>query len=245
MHRLWVRDPAAGLRREDRRKAHEVAKLLEELALALARFGRSSKVIVDAAAGKSYVGLLAAELLPPKEYGDFEVVTLEREVERVRSSREANLARSTGVRVECREGDVADAAVWPSAPTVVVALHACGGAADAILERSISAKARSLLLVPCCTGKSVRAMARAEHLAAELGVPRQAPVRRRVWQSLVVTERTLRLEVAGYRTEVVEFVAPTVTPHNLLFRAVLTHDEGRAAEAEARLSRLFPETSRG
>jgi hypothetical protein len=42
---------------------------------------------------------------------------------------------------------------------------------------------------------------------------------------------TLYLEAAGYATEVVAFVPPTVTPHNLLWRARLTDEAVRMAEA--------------
>ena len=41
-----------------------------------------------------------------------------------------------------------------------------------------------------------------------------------------------RLEAAGYETEVVEFVAPTITPHNLLWRARLVREPRRMAAAK-------------
>jgi len=85
--------------------------------------------------------------------------------------------------------------------------------------------------VPCCTGRTVVAAARAESRAARLGFPRHAPVRRRFIQAAVDAERTLRLEAAGYQTEVVEFVGATVTPHNLLWRARRVLEPRRMAEA--------------
>ena len=51
-------------------------------------------------------------------------------------------------------------------------------------------------------------------------------------------ERTLRLEAAGYATEVVPFVPPTVTPHNLLWRARRVGEPRAMADAAERLERL-------
>ena len=49
---------------------------------------------------------------------------------------------------------------------------------------------------------------------------------------------TLRLESAGYLTEVMEFVAPTVTPHNLLWRARRMGEPNRMQEAARQRARL-------
>ena len=56
--------------------------------------------------------------------------------------------------------------------------------------------------------------------------------------SLIDAERTLRLEAAGWETTIVPFVAETVTPHNLLFRARRVREPTRMREAGERLSRL-------
>jgi hypothetical protein len=63
-------------------------------------------------------------------------------------------------------------------------------------------------------------------------------VRRRMTASLVDMERALRLEAAGFETVALEFVAPTVTPHNLLLCARRTGSEVRVARARERLAAL-------
>ena len=61
--RLYIDAPGAGLRKEDGKKAVELAAIAVEIALALGRLpARGEVTIVDAAAGKGYVGLLAATL---------------------------------------------------------------------------------------------------------------------------------------------------------------------------------------
>jgi hypothetical protein len=239
MDRLYVAAEGASLRREDRRKAAEVAALLDEIRRLCARTRRDHPpVLVDAAAGKSAVGLLAARLvLEPLGRGG-RVITIEREPARAQAGARAREALGTTIAVECRPGDVADPALWPEAPDLVVALHACGPAADTIIDQAIARGARHLLLAPCCTGEAVTAAGLAADAARRTGIPRHAPVRRRFIQALVDAERTWRLEAAGFETEVVEWVPATLTPHNLLWRSRRVGEPGRMAEARAALARL-------
>jgi hypothetical protein len=235
----YIAAEGAGLREEDRRKAREVSAMLGEIAREVARRGRRAPIVlVDAAAGKSYVGLLAAKLVLEPACVPASVVTIERDAGRVAGSRLAAERLVTTVPIDCRAADVGDASAWPTAPTIVIALHACGPAADAIIDRVIAARAGALLLVPCCTSRAVEAASRAEGRAAALGIPRQAPVRRRFIQAMVDADRTWRLEAAGYETEVVEFVPATVTPHNLLWRSRLVGESVRMAAAARALAGL-------
>jgi hypothetical protein len=239
--RMFIAAEGTSLRREDRKKAVEVAALLGELG----RAGRRGR-LVDAAAGKAYVGLLAAEL-----GGVEDLLVIERDPGRAAACRAAAAGLSTPARVEVRAGDVGDAALWPEAPHAVVALHACGPASDLILDAAVRARTRWLFLVPCCYGATLPFAAAAE-AAAERGPrrggggggaarappPPHAEVRRRLTAALVDAERTLRLEAAGYETTVVPFVPPTVSGHNLLWRARRVGEPARMREAAARLERL-------
>jgi hypothetical protein len=220
LNTLYIRAEGAGLRVEDRRKAAEVAAVIVEIGRIAGRLSsRSEIVLVDAAAGKSYVGLLAAKLVLEPLGRRAAVVTIERDPRKAGLSRDAAARLQTPVPIECRSADVADLDAWPRCASIVVALHACGPAADEIIEQVIRTEAKALLLAPCCTSASVPAAARAQDRAGRLGFPHHAPVRRRFIQAAVDAERTLRLEAAGYETEVVEFVAATITPHNLLWRS--------------------------
>ncbi len=237
---LYVAAEGATLRAEDRRKAVQVAAMLVEVERALARVSRSAPVLlVDAAAGKSYVGLLAARLLLEGAGRPASVVAIEREGSRVEASRAAAARLGASVPIECRHAEVGSAAAWPDRPTVVVALHACGPAADEVIDAAVAVGARHLLLVPCCTGRAVAAASRASARADASGIPPHAAVRGRFVQALVDAERTWRLEAAGYETEVVELVPPTVSPHNLLWRARLVGEPTRSARARGELARLF------
>jgi hypothetical protein len=243
LNRIYIAADGAGLRLEDRRKAVEVAAMLEEIERAVDSFSRRSPLLlVDAAAGKSYVGLLAAKLFLDRDSRHSHVITLERDAKRVEVSLLALQRLDVRTPVECRVADVSEEAGWPQEISIVAALHACGPAADAIIERTIKSRARRLLLVPCCTSNSVASALQARAKADAFGIPRHAPVRRRFIQAIVDTHRTWRLEASGYQTEVVEFVPPTVTPHNLLWRARYVGEPKRMKVAQEVLEKFSTPT---
>jgi hypothetical protein len=239
LDRLYIAADGAGLRLEDRRKAVEVAAMLEEIDSAIRSFSRRSPLLlVDAAAGKSYVGILAAKLLFDRDSRRAGVITIERDSKRVEASLQALQRLNVCTSIECQVGDVAKGECWPEGISIVAALHACGPAADAVIEGTIASRARRLLLVPCCTSDAVSSALQARASADTLGIPRHAPVRRRFIQSIVDTHRTWRLEASGYQTEVVEFVSPTVTPHNLLWRARFVGEPKRMKVAQDALEKF-------
>jgi hypothetical protein len=240
LHRLYIAVPGTTLRKEDRKKVVEIAGILTEIDRIVGATAKGRDVgIVDAAAGKAYVGLLAAELVLAAKARPGHIALIERDGSRAAACRLAAAAlRAPGVDITVLEADVGDPTAWPVEPDLVVALHACGPAADSIIRQAVTCRARHLLLVPCCTSRHVAAADRAARRAEELGLPRHAEVRRRFIQALVDGERTLVLEAAGYETEVVPFVPPTVTPHNLLWRSRRVGEPRRMAAAAADLARL-------
>ena len=241
LHRLYIGADGTSLRNEDRKKASELVGFLVEIEhLLKTTRGDRPLHLVDAAAGKAYVGLLAAEFFLAARAGKAHVTLIEREARRAAACRQAAHGARVGqsVTFTVAESAVEAEGVWPATPDLVVALHACGAAADAILDRSVACGARHLLLVPCCTSAQVAAMPLALRAAERIGMPRHAEVRRRFVQSLVDAERTLRLEAAGYETNVVSFVPPTTTPHHLLWRARRVNEPVRRREAATSLERL-------
>ncbi len=226
--RLFIGVDGVSLRREDVQKVAELTGLI-----ALVGRVRAGGVLVDAAAGKGSVALVAAEVL-----GIERVCVIERNPAHVALVRAAATRMTTRAEVTVHEADVDDAGAWPDRPDLVVALHACGPASDRVLDAAVRVRARRLLLVPCCYAEAVPFASRAAEIAASMGIPRHAEVRRRAIVSLIDAERTLRLEAAGYETVVSSFVAPTVTPHNLAWRARWSGEPRRIAEATEALARL-------
>jgi len=237
-HRLYIGEAAARPRKEDTKKLVELGGLLALLASSVPARKREL-VGVDAAAGKAYVGLLAAELIFAARGQSGAVRIIERDEDRVALCRDAMArTRAPGFAFEAVAADVRDLAAWPNEPDFVVALHACGPASDAVLDAAVAVGAKRLFLVPCCTSKAVPFAPFAEGLAERLGIPSQAEVRRPFLQAMVDAERTLRLESLGYETMVVPFVPKAVTPFNLLWKSVRVREPGRMRAAEEKLRRL-------
>lgn len=245
LHRLFIADAATTLRKEDRQKAHELAPFLDEIARVATK---KSGVFVDACAGKSALGLLAAALVLPPAW---RVVVIERDPARAAHAQQAAASLGRAVDVVC-----SDVSTFDAGADVVVGLHACGTASDAIIDAAVAAQVRHLLLVPCCYGAhpqktaaqtaSTKAASTSDPSPGQAAstafldrLPRQGVVGRRFAAALIDAERTLRLEAGGYDVDVVEFVAPTITPHNLLWRARRSGEAVRMAEAAARRTRLL------
>lgn len=226
---LFVAAEGAKLRREDKKKVVEVAALLRDLDR-----HRKDILLVDAAAGKATVGLLAAHLL-----GFRRVTVIERDPSRIEACKGAASRMPKGLSLDVVEGDVEEPSSFPSAPDLLVALHACGRASDAIVDAAIRIRAKWLYLVPCCYGESIPFRAEAEAKAKALGLDRHAELRRKFVTAMIDAERASRLECAGYDVTVLPFVAPTVTPHNLLLRARRVGEPLRMKRAEEERSQLL------
>lgn len=211
----------------DQKKAKEIEGLLD----ALTPLVRNAKTIVDAAAGRGYVGLALAARLKT----DAALVFIERDERRVELIRAAAADRFT---IDARAADVGDLAAWPDAPDVVIALHACGDATDKTITAAVAKRAKHICVVPCCIAADLPAARRADAKAAGLGLPHHAEVRRRFVEASVLGERVLTLEAAGWETTTVPFVAPTVTPYNVLLRARRVGEPQRMREATEQLARL-------
>ncbi len=220
--------PETVLRPEERKKVPALVGLVHRLK----KLG-GDPLVVDAAAGRAPAGLVAARLL-----GWSRLVVIERDEERARSAQRA-AASLADTQVDVRVGAVEDLALWPGRPEVVLALHACGPASDAVVDVALALRPEHLFLVPCCTAHSVRASPGAMALAEHLGVPTQPAVRRRFVQAIVDTERTLRLEAGGYQVSVGPLVPSTVTPHNLVWQARHVGSLRRQQRAQERLNQLF------
>lgn len=228
VHRLFIATAGTSLRKEDEQKSRELAALLGRLARL-----RKGAHLIDAAAGKASVGLVAAELLP---IGSLTV--LEREPRRVAACRAARARLTRSVPVDIRQADVADEHAWPDNPDAVVALHACGPAADHVIDQAIRVQARFVFVVPCCYSNALFFTARARELVRATGHGDDDLIDRRMRASFIDLERKLRLEAAGYDTEVDELVGATVTPHNLIFTGRRNAGSVRSERARERLAAL-------
>ncbi|MHB8625251.1 MAG: class I SAM-dependent methyltransferase [Aggregatilineales bacterium] len=113
-------------------------------------------------------------------------------------------------------------------PDVLLALHACDTASDDALALGIRCGARVILCAPCCH----RQLRSELHPVAPFEpVVRHGILEKRLADLLTDSFRALILRLMGYKTDVVEFVAPEHTDKNVLIRAVAGLPSGDPAIA--------------
>lgn len=104
---------------------------------------------------------------------------------------------------------------------LAVALHACDAATDHALTQAVHWKSDVILAVPCCQHEVARSIA-SESLDLIL---KHGILKERFAALATDALRAAALEVAGYRTQIVEFVDLDHTPKNLLIRAVRRRED--------------------
>src|SRR5262245_24343483 len=75
------------------------------------------------------------------------------------------------------------------------------GGGDGSLDQAIGSRARFVFLVPCCYADAMPFAARAKAVIAGMTFVADDLIRQRMRSSLIDMERKLRLEAAGYETE--------------------------------------------
>ncbi|EFJ48796.1 hypothetical protein VOLCADRAFT_104625 [Volvox carteri f. nagariensis] len=107
-------------------------------------------------------------------------------------------------------------------PDIVLALHACDTATDDALALAVKQGSPLILAVPCCHAHLHKQLSGRTPTSRPPWSPllRHGILKQRQLDLLTDSLRAQLLRVAGYRTDVVEFVSTEHTPRNLLIRAV-------------------------
>lgn len=99
---------------------------------------------------------------------------------------------------------------------MVITLHACDTATDAALATAVKWEADVILSVPCCQHELYQQVANEQlHPLLTHGI-----LKERFAALATDAARAQLLEIAGYQTQVLEFIDMEHTPKNLLIRAV-------------------------
>lgn len=110
---------------------------------------------------------------------------------------------------------------------MVVTLHACDTATDYALDKAVRWGAKVILSVPCCQHE-LNGQIECEMLEPIL---KYGLLRERFAALATDGLRAELLEMAGYRTQILEFIDMEHTPKNLLIRAVLTNQKAKNEKA--------------
>ena len=180
--------------------------------------------VVDFGCGKSYLTFAIHHLLTELRGRRVEIVGLDLKEDVIAACASfAERSGAAGLRFE--RGDIAS---FEAADGVdlVVSLHACDTATDEALAQAVRWQADAILAVPCCQKEAYR------QLESALLAPllRHGLAKERFAALVTDTLRAQLLELAGYRAQLVEFVALEHTAKNVLIRAV----KGKPAGADVR-----------
>jgi SAM-dependent methyltransferase len=184
--------------------------------------------VVDFGCGKSYLTFAIHHLLTAVRGRDVEIVGLDLK-EDVIAACAALAERSSASGLRFERGDIAGFDAGGEVD-LVVSLHACDTATDEALAQAVRWEADAILAVPCCQKEAYRQV---ESSLLE-PVLRHGLAKERFAALVTDTLRAQLLELAGYRAQLVEFIALEHTAKNVLIRAVKAKpagaDERRAYE---------------
>ncbi|MCI5082878.1 MAG: SAM-dependent methyltransferase [Saprospiraceae bacterium] len=105
----------------------------------------------------------------------------------------------------------------PEKIDMLIALHACDIATDIAIAKGILAKAKIIVVAPCCHKQVRKAMKHNNSLSAVL---KHGILEERQAELLTDGIRSLMLEAHGYQTKVFEFISTEHTSKNLMITAV-------------------------
>ncbi|MCB9563461.1 MAG: SAM-dependent methyltransferase [Kofleriaceae bacterium] len=228
------------LNADSRRKVKQIRHLLGLLTPALddvlAR--HPEPIVVDAGAGKSYLGFLLQEtVLGPAGRGAVWSIEARAELVAAAEDRARRLGHPT---MRFVAGDIATAPV-PDRVHLVTALHACDTATDDTLLLAIRRGADHVAVVPCCQAEVARQLAAHrpddDAAAALCAHPWH---RRELGSHLTNVIRALALEARGYQVTVTELAGWEHSLKNelILGRRVARFDRGAQARLDAVLARF-------
>lgn len=215
---FWQKLGVAGKNGEIKPSMHskfrQVERFLEIANDLLKKLPQSQNLrVIDFGCGKSYLTFALAELL--KNQGQaFEILGIDLKEEVVKNlNRIANDLEYTHLKFIA--GSIQDFEIEGNID-LVISLHACDTATDALLAKAIQSEAKGILSVPCCQ----------HELFSQIEQPLLAPLLKygilKERFSALVTDacRAGLLEQYGYQTQILEFIDTEHTPKNLLIRAI-------------------------
>ena len=198
-------------------KFRQINRFLEFIEDILPRLPRDREItILDFGCGKSYLTFAMYYYLRELKRYDVKIVGLDLKEDVIVRCQE--LADRYGYdKLRFCQGDIASYE-GVSRVDMVVTLHACDTATDFALAKAVGWGASVILSVPCCQHELNR------QISNDVMQPVFAygVLKERIAALMTDGLRAQMLEMAGYETQILEFIDMEHTPKNLLIRAVYT-----------------------
>jgi SAM-dependent methyltransferase len=215
LQRLGVMTEAGRVIAAKQAKFRQINRYLEMVADVIRALPATGPLrVIDFGSGKSYLTFALHHFMHAVLEREVSITGLDLKREVIAECEEiARDLDAEGLSFEV--GDIAGYA--PNTPIdMVVSLHACDTATDDALERAVEWGARVILAAPCCQHELARQIAS----DAMRPILKHGILRERLAAIVTDALRAQRLEMAGYKVQVLEFIETEHTPKNLLIRAV-------------------------
>lgn len=235
---LGLVTPRGGASADSHRKIKQITHLARLVAPAVedAYERHADPLVVDAAAGKGYLGLLLYERLM-HHAGRGRLLLVERRADLIERLQRLVDALEYE-RVELVHAPVVEAPL-PERVHLLVALHACDTATDEVIVRGLRAGVDHMALVPCCQAEVARLLAKAPK-GPVAPLWSDAWHRREFGAHLTNVLRTLVLRSRGYQVRATELTGweHSVKNELILARRVGRFHRGAAAQLSALLGEV-------
>lgn len=195
-------------------KFKQINRFLELIQDVVPHLKKKTIRIVDFGCGKAYLTFALYHYLHVKLGMDVEIIGLDLKKEVVAHCQ--RLADQLEYKkLSFLVGDIKDYQAQEKID-MVVTLHACDTATDAALAKAVHWDADVILSVPCCQHELFKQMRNADlNPLLKHGI-----LKERFTALATDAARAQLLEIAGYNTQILEFIDLEHTPKNLLIRAV-------------------------
>ena len=236
LRELGITDDSGEVKKSRADKYHQIEQFVRQLDAALTEARDAGRLssrklrVVDLGCGNAYLTFAAYHHLTVRLDMSIEMVGVDVKEQARRHNSAVAERLGWGSDVRFTEGTILGADV--DAPVdIALALHACDTATDEALARAVGWQSELILAAPCCH-HDIQRQLKASRPPTPYGLVTRHGLLRERWGDLLSDSlRAHLLRRAGYRTDLVEFVASVHTPRNLLLRA---HRTGSTATPEQR-----------
>jgi len=214
LRKLGISDGAGRVHDKKQSKFRQICRFSEYICDAAKSLPVDGKLyIADLCCGKSYLSFAAYHTLTAVLGRDVDMVCVDLKESVIRECTEiAETLHYEGMHFLCQ--NIFD--YQPeNPPHMVISLHACDTATDAVLEVAMRSGAKVVLSTPCCHHDMNKRL----NCPTVDFIGEKPLLRQKFCDAATDALRLLRLEAMGYKTDATELIDPEDTPKNIMLRA--------------------------
>ncbi len=220
-------------------KFRQICRFTEYIRDAAERLPKTGTLYVaDLCCGKSYLSFAVYHYLTTVLHRKVTMDCVDRKASVMAECAEiAKTLGYTGMHFTC--GDIFE--YMPAQrPHMVISLHACDTATDAVLEVAMKTRAQIILSTPCCHHDMNRRL----DCPTLAFIGDRPMLRQKFCDAATDALRLLRLDAMGYKTDATELIDPEDTPKNILLRGFLRPRFDRRSPEAAEKWQLYRDAYR-